>query len=133
MKVVSIVVTLCVLCGILAGCSGGSSGSAVQITGRVVDSATGQGVPGAVVELGTARATTGSDGSFILTGVPTGEQRLSVIVPAGYTAPAPTFIDVPATATTLADLGAGEIGSYIYVTSAGGGDTGGGPPPPPIM
>ncbi len=129
----SAVVVVCTMCFILAGCSGGNASATVQITGRVMDSATGKPVAGVLVELGTARAMSDSNGNFTLTGVPTGEQRFSVIPPEGYTAPAPIIINVPPTASTLADLGTGEIGSYIYVSSSDSGGTGGGPPPPPII
>lgn len=105
-------------------------GGGLQITGRVVDSSTGGGVVGAIVELGTARATTGFDGRFILTGVSSGDQRFAVIPPSGYSAPTPVIVDVPENATSLADLGGGIFGSQVAVQPIGGGD--GPPPPPPI-
>lgn len=129
----SAIVVLCTICLVLAGCGGGSAGTTVQITGRVMDSATGKPVAGVLIELGTARAMSDANGNFTLTGVPTGEQRFAVIPPEGYAAPMPIIINVPPTASTLADLGTGEIGSYIYVSSSSSGVTGGGPPPPPII
>jgi hypothetical protein len=123
---------LCGLCGLIAGCGGGGGGGGVQITGRVVDRYTGQGVAGVVIELGTASATSGSDGRFILRGVPTGEQRFAIVPPSGYSAPAPMIVDVPPTADSLDDIGGGVFGSQIALLPDGGGSGGGPPPPPPI-
>ncbi len=48
-----------------------------QVSGKVTDSATGKPVSGATVAVGSATATTGADGGYVLT-LPAGDQTLAV-------------------------------------------------------
>lgn len=74
----------------LAGCgspaipSGENLGT---VTGLVFDSATNQGIAGVTVSAFVVNTTTtGSDGRFTLTNVPTGVGEVQVVAPSGYSA-----------------------------------------------
>ncbi|MEN6372656.1 MAG: carboxypeptidase regulatory-like domain-containing protein [Armatimonadota bacterium] len=62
---------------ILAGCGGGGGGGGNTLTGKVIDGSTSKALPGVRVALGGSNTTTGSDGSFRLTGLSTGSGTLT--------------------------------------------------------
>jgi hypothetical protein len=61
------VVFACALVLTLAACSG-------TVTGKVTNKSSGQPIQGAVVQVGTKTATTATDGTYTIKGVPTGSQ-----------------------------------------------------------
>ncbi len=97
------------------GTTGGPGPGTATVTGRVVDADTGQPVAGATVKVDTLSTTTGTDGRFTLTGVPTGTATLQVSKTGYITYYA--SIQVQSPTTSLSD---------IPLVPAGGG-----PPPPP--
>jgi hypothetical protein len=76
---------LLVLAGLLlvalTGCGGGGGGSPTStatLAGQIVRVSDGTGVAGATVHAGGVSGPTDANGNFTLTGVPTGNQQLTV-------------------------------------------------------
>ena len=76
------------VCALMAGCSSGGGGetplSTGSITGIVLSNTTGVAIAGATVTTGTSTSTTGSDGSFLLSGVPVNANAVVNISAATY-------------------------------------------------
>lgn len=76
MKLITLTLAVVFSVFVLGGCGGGGSRGAT-LSGVVVDGPTGVPLPGVRVALGTASTTTGSNGSFILTGLSVGSGVLT--------------------------------------------------------
>lgn len=74
-----VVLVVLAMCGVVAA----QPEPATTLTGRVVDRSTGSPVAGAIIATGSVETTSGDDGRFELTGVPTGWFDV-VIVADGY-------------------------------------------------
>jgi len=88
-----------------AGCGGGGGatpGSVYGVQGNVLDMASGTGVSGAVVTVGTAATKTDAQGGFELVGLTPGTQTISAEAP-GY-ADCTESVSVAAGITTIPDL-----------------------------
>ena len=87
MKVLLRAIALLALTAILAGCNDGAlppGASYASLSGTVIDAATNQPIPGAIVTLDTVlTATSDADGHFTFAKVPTGDYDYTVQV-TGY-------------------------------------------------
>ena len=75
-----------------------------QISGRITDQTTGQGVPGLMISAGGQQTFTTTDGSFLLPGLVPGIQNLVVYAPDGKYYPKQQGAQVAAQSNTFAEM-----------------------------
>lgn len=92
------------------------------LTGRVQSAADGQGLAGAVVEVGGLSATTGADGGFTLQ-APAGARAVARVQAAGH-APTVRIASIVAGQSTTLTAQLLPVGATTSVTLASGGDVG---------
>lgn len=93
-------ITLPLLAVLLAFAPGAVQAQAGTITGRVVDSVTDQPISGVTVRVGERRTLSGTEGGFVLTGVPPGE-RIVTAGRIGYADGSETVTVAPGETVTI--------------------------------
>lgn len=116
-------ISLAALALLLATAQAGLAQGAGRIVGRVVDGATGRGLPGALVAVQGAQrqAVAGVDGRYVIEGVPAGARTLVVSL-IGYSTKTVTGVQVAAGASVAQDVSlnaaALELEALVVTSSA---------------